>query len=125
MSHVLVEMSYKVHRGSIAGRAVEPRAVVEDFDPDPLEDRCLRLGARGKRLPMDQAAFEAAPEDFHHGFVVVVAPSAQAGDDSGLGELLPVVALATFCIGDNRAPDEPASGVGATALVVDRTPGWR
>jgi len=30
---VLVELGFKVHRGLITERAVEPRAVVKDFDP--------------------------------------------------------------------------------------------
>jgi hypothetical protein len=36
MSHVLVELGFKVHRGLAAERALEPRPVVKDFDP--LED---------------------------------------------------------------------------------------
>jgi hypothetical protein len=36
MRHGLVEFGFKVHRGLIAERAVESRAVVKDFDP--LED---------------------------------------------------------------------------------------
>ena len=49
MRHVLVELSFKVHRGLVAEGAVEPRPVVKDFDP--FEDRRARLGARGENLP--------------------------------------------------------------------------
>jgi len=52
MRHVLVELSFKVHRGFEAERAVEPRAVVKGFDP--LEDGRARVGARGKPAAMDQ-----------------------------------------------------------------------
>jgi hypothetical protein len=43
---VLVDLVFKVHRGFGTERAVEPRAVVKDFDP--LEDRRVRSGARGE-----------------------------------------------------------------------------
>jgi len=43
----LVELSFKVHRRLTAERAVEPRAVVKDFDP--LEDGSLGFGAPGRR----------------------------------------------------------------------------
>lgn len=33
MRDVLIELVFKVHRGFVAERAVEPRAVVKDFDP--------------------------------------------------------------------------------------------
>jgi hypothetical protein len=33
MSHLLVELSFKVHRGLTAERAVEPRPVAKDFNP--------------------------------------------------------------------------------------------
>ena len=46
MRHVLVELSFKVHRGFETERAVEPRPVVKDLVP--LEDRRARLGARGE-----------------------------------------------------------------------------
>ena len=48
---VLVELGFKVHRGLVAERAVEPRAVVKDFDP--FEDRRARLCARGEVAAMD------------------------------------------------------------------------
>jgi hypothetical protein len=82
MSDVLVEFGFKVHRGLATERAVEPRAVVKDFDP--FKDGRARLGACGEGLPMDQTAFEGAPEAFHHGVVVAVAAAAHAGEDSGL-----------------------------------------
>src|SRR5208337_570752 len=88
MSHVLVELSFKVHRGLAAERAVEPHPVVKDFDP--FKDRRARLGARGEGLSMDQAAFERAPEAFHHGVVVAVAAAAHAGNDSGLSQPLAI-----------------------------------
>ena len=46
MSHGLVELGFKVHRGLVAERAVEPRAVVKDFDP--FKDRGASLGTRGE-----------------------------------------------------------------------------
>jgi hypothetical protein len=39
---------------------------------------------------MDQAAFECAPEAFHHRIVAVVAPAAHAGNDARQRQLLPV-----------------------------------
>src|SRR5215469_9396197 len=88
MRHVLVELSFKVHRGFITERAVEPRTVVKDFDP--LEDgrACLRTGS--KTAAMDQFAFHGAPKTFDHGVVVTVAFAAHAGDDSGLGQPLAI-----------------------------------
>jgi hypothetical protein len=56
---ILVEFSFKVHR----------RLAAE------------RVSARGENLLMDQAAFERAPEAFHHGVVVSVAALAHAGDN--------------------------------------------
>lgn len=81
-------MRFKVHRRLTAECAVEPRAVIKDFDP--LEDGRARVGARGERLPMDQAAFERASEAFHHGVVVAVAPTAHARDHARLGQSLAI-----------------------------------
>ena len=44
---VLVEFGFKVHRGLIAEGAVEPLAVVKDFDP--LEDGGAGLGPRDEQ----------------------------------------------------------------------------
>src|SRR5581483_194946 len=85
---VLVEFGFKVHRGFVTERAVEPRSVVKDFDP--LEDGRARLGARGKATTMDQFAFHGAPKAFHHGVVVTVAASAHAGNHSGLCQPRPI-----------------------------------
>lgn len=85
---VLVEVGFKVHRRFEAERAVEAHSIVKDFDP--LEDGCARPGARGEGAAMDEFSFQSAPEAFHHGVVVTVAPSAHAGNDAGLGEPLPV-----------------------------------
>src|SRR6267142_974710 len=48
MGHVLVELVFKVHRGLTAGRAVEPRPVVKDFDP-PEDGRVCELPANPLR----------------------------------------------------------------------------
>ena len=85
----LVEFGFKVHRGLVAERAVEPRAVVKDFDP--LEDGRLGFGACGKGAWMDQAAFEAAPEAFHHRIVVAVAPAAHAGNHARQRQSPPII----------------------------------
>src|SRR5277367_1223416 len=84
----LVEVDFEVHRGLVAESAVEPLAVVEDFQP--LEDRRLGFGARGELAPMHQLAFQAAPEALDHGVVVAVASPAHAGLDAGSGQPLPI-----------------------------------
>ena len=84
----LVEVGFEVHRGLIAESAVEPLAVVEDFQP--LEDRRLGLGASGKLAAMHQLALQAAPEALDHGVVVAVAFAAHAGLEAGSGEPLPI-----------------------------------
>jgi hypothetical protein len=71
MRHVLVELSFKVHREFETERAVEPGAVVKGFDP--LENGQACVGARGKPAAMDQFSFQRASEAFHHGVVVAVA----------------------------------------------------
>jgi len=71
MRHGLVELSFKVHRGFVTESAVEPLAVVKDFDP--LEDGCAGLVPRGKLVAMNQFPFQSAPEAFHEGVVVAVA----------------------------------------------------
>src|SRR5438093_4439979 len=85
---MLVEVRFEVHRGLIAERAVEPRPVVEDFQP--LEDRRLRLGARRKLTPMDQFALQATPETFHDGVVIAVAAATHARLHTGSDEPLPI-----------------------------------
>ena len=45
---VLVELSFKVHRGFVTEGAVEPLPVVKDFDP--FKDRRARGSARGEVL---------------------------------------------------------------------------
>jgi hypothetical protein len=86
---VLVELSFKVHRGFVTEGAVEPLPVVKDFDP--FKDRRARGSARGEVSAMDQVAFEAAPKTFHGGVVVTVAAAAHAGNDSGREPSLPIV----------------------------------
>ena len=85
---VLVEVGFKVHRGMITERAVEPHAVVKDFDP--LEDGRAGFATRGELAAMNEFAFQSAPKTFHHRVVITVTASAHAGNDSGLGESLPV-----------------------------------
>jgi len=63
MKHGLVELSFKVHRGFETGRAVEPLAVVKDFNP--LEDRCPGLVSHGELAATNQFPFQSAPENFH------------------------------------------------------------
>ena len=69
-------------------RAVEALAIIKDFDP--FEDRRSGLRPRGELATMNQVPFECAPEAFHHRVVVTVASSAHAGNDSSLGQPLPV-----------------------------------
>ena len=88
MKHVLVELVFKVHRGLVIERAVEPHPVVKDFDP--FKDRRARGGARGKNLMMNQPSFQGAPKTFHQRVVVAVAFAGHAGNNSGLGQSLPV-----------------------------------
>src|SRR5665213_991317 len=89
MRHGLVDLVFKVHRGFVTDRAVEPRAVVKDFDP--LEDGGAGSGPRGELVAMHEFTFEAAPEAFHGGVVIAVAASAHAGHDARLHQPLPVV----------------------------------
>jgi hypothetical protein len=67
---------------------VEPLPVLKDFDP--FEDRGARLRSRGEVSPMDQVAFETAPEALHQRVVVAVAFTAHARLDTGLAQSLPV-----------------------------------
>jgi hypothetical protein len=90
MGHGLVDLVFKVHRGLVTERAVEPRAVVKNFDP--LEDGGAGFGVGGEGAAMDQFAFEAAPEAFHGGVVVAVATSTHARHGPRLGQALPVIA---------------------------------
>lgn len=76
---ILVEVGFEVHWGLVAEGAVEPLAVVEDFQP--LENRRLGFRAGGKLTPMYQLAFQAAPEALDHGVVVAVTFAAHAGLD--------------------------------------------
>src|ERR1039458_4700024 len=90
MGHGLVDLVFEVHRGFEAEGAVEPRAVVKDFDP--LEDGGASLRPRGELAAMHEFAFEAAPEAFHGGVVITVAPAAHARHGSSLRQPLPIVA---------------------------------
>ena len=103
----LVEVGFEVHRGLIAESAVEPLAVVEDFQP--LEDGRLGLGAGGELAAMHQLALQAAPEAFHDGVVVAVASAAHAGLDAGSGEPLPI-RLAGVLATAIGVMDQPAGG---------------
>src|ERR1051326_7497845 len=88
MRHGLVELVFKVHRGLIAERAVEPRAVIKDFDP--FKDRGASLGTCREVCAVDQTAFERAPKTFHERVVVTVAAPADAGNDSSPGQSLAI-----------------------------------
>src|SRR5665213_1009908 len=50
-----------------------------------------RAWARGEGAPMHEFAFEAAPEAFHGGVVVTVAPAAHARNGARLCQPLPVI----------------------------------
>ncbi len=80
----LVEVGFEVHRGLVAGSAVEPLTVAEDFQP--LEDRRLGFGARGELTPMHQLALQAVPEALDHGVIVTT---------TGVTSLLPVFDLSS------------------------------
>ena len=56
----LVEVGFEVHRTLVAESAVEPLAIVKDFQP--LKDCRTRLGTRRELPAMNQLAFQAAPE---------------------------------------------------------------
>jgi hypothetical protein len=90
MRHGLVDLVFEVHRGFEAEGAVEPLAVVKDFDP--LEDGGAGLCPRGEGAALHEFAFEAAPEAFHGGVVIAVAPAAHAGNDPGQRQPLAIVA---------------------------------
>src|ERR1035437_158079 len=90
MGHGLVDLVFEVHRGFVTEGAVEPLAVVKDFDP--LEDGGASLRPRGELAAMHKFAFEAAPKAFHGGVVITVAPAAQARHGSSLRPPLPIVA---------------------------------
>jgi len=84
----VVEFGFKVHRRLEAAGAVEPLAVVKDFDP--FKDRRACVGARGEAMAMNQFAFHGAPEAFHHGVVVAVAAPAHAWNDARQCQPLPI-----------------------------------
>ena len=70
---VLVEFGFKVHRGMEAEGAVAPHAVVKDFDP--FKDGGPGFATRGEVPLVNEFAFQRAPEAFHGGVVVAVAPA--------------------------------------------------
>ena len=67
---------------------MEPHAVVKDFDP--FKDGGLGFAARGEVPPVNEFAFQRAPEAFHGGVVIAVAPAAHAADHASGVEVLPV-----------------------------------
>jgi hypothetical protein len=75
--------AFKLGRRLIAQGAVQPLAVVEDFDV--IEQGGVSLLARGKliSLPVDQFQFERAPEGFHDGVVVAVGFAAHGSNRLG------------------------------------------
>jgi len=56
-------------------------AVVEDFDE--VEDLGPGVGADGEAGAVDPLQFEGAPEAFHCGVVLAVAPAAHGGGETG------------------------------------------
>src|SRR4051794_3188296 len=70
---------FEVHRRKETESAVEPRAVVEDFDI--FEDRQAGLGPRRESALGQKLGFEGAPEALHMGVVVTVAAAAHAGHE--------------------------------------------
>ena len=79
--HILVELRFEVRRGLVTEGAVEPLAVLKDSDP--LQNGGAGRGPRGTFKTMNPFAFQGAPETFHQGVVIAVAPAAHAGDDTG------------------------------------------
>ena len=65
-------------------------AVVEDFDE--VEDFGPGVSVAGEPAAVDQLQFEGAPEAFHGGVVVAVAPAAHGGDQAGRLQCRPEVA---------------------------------
>lgn len=63
-------------------------AVIEGFDV--VEDGGANFGKGGEALVIDDLVFETAPEGFDEGVVVAVAFAAHGGDQTVLGEELPV-----------------------------------
>jgi hypothetical protein len=68
---VLVEFGFKVHRGFEAECAVEPHAVLKDFDP--FEDGRVRFGARGELAAVDEFSFLPDSVQVHCSWRVVLA----------------------------------------------------
>jgi len=119
---VFVDLVFKVHRGLIAERAVEPHPVVKDFDP--VEDGSVGLGPRGEVPTMDQFAFQGAPEAFHGGVVVTVGAAVHAANRSGLGQRLPVslTSVLNAPVGVMQQPRRPMRVVGLNRLRLDEYP---
>ena len=72
----------------IAEGAVEPHAVVKDFNP--FKNGGAGFAARGEAPLVNQFAFQRAPEAFHRRIVIAVAPAAQAANHASGVEVLPV-----------------------------------
>ena len=87
---MLVVFGFEESWWDAAECGVAALAVVEDFDE--VEECGLGLSACGEGGPVDQLEFEGAPEAFHGGVVVAVAPTTHGGDEAGGLECRPEVA---------------------------------
>ncbi len=67
---------------------MESSAVVEGLDV--VEDRQARFGEGGETLVVDDFVFKAAPEGLDEGVIVAVAFATHGGDQTVLGQDLPV-----------------------------------
>ena len=85
----LVEVGFVGERTFEAEGRVKAGSVVEALDV--IEDGGGRFIAGGEVAAVDQLMFEGAPERFHGGVVVAVAPAAHGGDAAVLGQRGPIV----------------------------------
>ena len=67
---------------------MEPLAVVKDFNS--FRDGSLGFRPRAELATMHQLAFKTAPEAFHGGVVMAVAPATHAGNEAYSCQPLPV-----------------------------------
>src|ERR1035438_10131789 len=81
-STLLVGLAFKVNRAQILEGAVETASVIEGFDE--VEDGLARFAASLEGAPIDQFLFEGAPEGFHGGIVIAVAPTTHGGEGLAL-----------------------------------------
>ena len=76
---VVFEFELREKKASEGG--VAALAVVEDLDE--VEDLGSGVPVAGEPAAVDQFEFEGAPEAFHGGVAVAVAPAAHGGDQAG------------------------------------------